>query len=207
MYCFIVTDVRVLGNKFYQCVWRVESCMDLPGSQILSRGSCFTKGDVIADELLDGLVASPHMWRASCLARRSCAAASTRASRALRPRPTPQSARALAGARRAEHRRTAWTPTSSSTSGAMSTRAVGSEASSSSSPDHATSWTGGSRTRSRRGCARTASTPGSRPRRTTRNRPLSWRPRCVWVRRLWRRFPAGRRSTRPRASAADPRRS
>ena len=99
---------------------------------------------MIADELLDGLVASPHMWRASGLARRSCAAASTRASRALRPRPTPQSVRALAGARRAEHRRTAWTPTSSSTSGAMSTRAVGSEASSSSSPDHATSWTGGS---------------------------------------------------------------
>ena len=106
--------------------------------------ACFTTGDVIADELLDGLVASPHMWRASCLARRSCAAASTQASRALRPRPTPQSVRALAGARRAEHRRTAWTPTSSSTSGAMSTRAVGSEASSSSSPDHATSWTGGS---------------------------------------------------------------
>ena len=106
--------------------------------------ACFTTGDVIADELLDGLVASPHMWRASCLARRSCAAASTRASRALRPRPTLQSARALAGARRAEHRRTTWTPTSSSTSGAMSTRAVGSEASTSSSPDDATSWTGGS---------------------------------------------------------------
>ena len=140
MYCFIVTDVRVFGNKFYQCVWRVEAC----GSQILSERELFHERRRIADELLDGLVASPHMWRASCLARRSCAAASTRASRALRPRPTPQSARALAGARRAEHRRTAWTPTSSSTSGAMSTRAVGSEASSSSSPDHATSWTGGS---------------------------------------------------------------
>ena len=114
-------------------------------AKAFQRRSCFTKGDVIAAELLDGLDASPHMWRASCLARRSRAAASTRASRALRPRPTPQSARALAGGRRAEHRRTAWTPTSSSTSGAMSTRAVGStSASTSSSPDDATSWTGGS---------------------------------------------------------------
>ena len=112
-------------------------------AKAFQRRSCFTKGDVTA-ELLDGLDASPHMWRASCLARRSRAAASTRASRALRPRPTPQSARALAGGRRAEHRRTAWTPTSSCTSGAMSTRAVGSEASTSSSPDDATSWTGGS---------------------------------------------------------------
>jgi len=114
-------------------------------AKAFQRRSCFTKGDEIAAELLDGLDASPHMWRASCLARRSRAAASTRASRALRPRPTPQSARALAGGRRAEPRRTAWTPTSSSTSGAMSTRAVGStSASTSSSPDDATSWTGGS---------------------------------------------------------------
>ena len=53
------------------------------------------------------------------------------------------------------------------------------------------------RTRSRRGCARTASTPGSRPRRRTRNRYPSWRPRCVGVRRLWRRM-----RTAPFASAS-----
>ena len=42
------------------------------------------------------------------------------------------------------------------------------------------------RTRSRRGCARTASTPGSRPRRnrSPRNRSSSWRPRCAGVIRL-----------------------
>ena len=153
MYCFIVSDVRFLENKSCHFFWRVARIrftffvswtVAFPGSRKPFReGVVSRKGDVTA-ELLDGLDASPHMWRASCLARRSRAAASTRASRALRPRPTPQSARALAGGRRAEHRRTAWTPTSSSTSGAMSTRAVGSEASTSSSPDDATSWTGGS---------------------------------------------------------------